>query len=159
FNPLHDFYCPLFEIHTPDAARRARVAGDISEFDFNLQGYTTAQKLDAIAQRFTGAPLAGRGPVLDWGCGCGRVSRLVARGGAELHGADIDGENVAWCAQHITGSFTAISPDPPSPYADDFFGAIYGISVFTHLDRNYEARWLSELHRIARPGALLFLSV
>ena len=34
-----------------------------------------------------------------------------------------------------------------------------GISVFTHLDQRYERLWLSELHRIARPGALLLLSV
>jgi SAM-dependent methyltransferase len=159
FNPLHDFHCPLFDIATPDAAQRARVAGAVSEFDFNLYGYTAALKLDAIAQRFAGAPLAGLSPVLDWGCGCGRVSRFVARRGGALYGADIDAANVAWCAGHIAGSFATISPEPPTAYADNFFGAIYGISVFTHLDRSYERLWLAELNRIARPGALLMLSV
>lgn len=158
FNPLHDFHAPLFAIATPDAERRGRVAGAVSEFDFNLYGHTMALKLDAIAQRYAGAPLSGLGPVLDWGCGCGRVSRFVARLGAALHGADIDAENVVWCTEHIAGSFTAISPEPPTAYADNFFGAIYGISVFTHLDRHYERLWLAELARIARPGALLMLS-
>jgi len=158
-NALHDFHHPLFVVETPDAERRARVSGAVSEFDFNLYGYTAAKKLDAIAQRFAGAPLAGLGPVLDWGCGCGRVSRFVARRGADLYGADIDAANVAWCARHIAGSFAVISPEPPTAYAENFFGAIYGISVFTHLDRHYEKLWLAELHRIAKPGALLLLSV
>ena len=48
---------------------------------------------------------------------------------------------------------------PADRFADDFFGAICGISVFTHLTQHYEALWLAELHRIAQPGALLFLSV
>lgn len=159
FNPLQDFYYPLFDVPMPDAERRARVAGPGTAFDFNLYGYTAAKKLDAIAQRYAGAPLAELGRVLDWGCGCGRVSRFVARQGAVLYGADIDAANVEWCAQNIDGSFAAISTEPPTAFANDFFGAIYGISVFTHLDRHYEALWLKELHRIARPGALLMVSV
>jgi SAM-dependent methyltransferase len=159
FRPLQDLRYPLFDVAMPEAARRKRVDGHGIEAGFNIGGYSTAHKLDTVASRFAGRPLAGLGPVLDWGCGCGRVSRFVARPGADLYGVDIDSENALWCSEHIRGTFAAISPDPPTAFDDDFFGAIYGISVFTHLDPHYEAAWLEELHRIAKPGAILLLSV
>ena len=159
FSPLQDLYVPLFDVAIPDAERRKRVDGHGIDAAFNLGGYSNAKKLDAIAQRYAGRPLAGLGPVLDWGCGCGRVARFVARIGAELFGADIDADNALWCREHINANFAAISPDPPTPYASDTFGAIYGLSVFTHLTKEYEKAWLAELHRIARPGALILMSV
>ena len=159
FHPLHDYYYPLFDVVMPEPERRIRVHGNDSEFTFNLEGYSTAIKLNALAQRFAGKPLAGLGPVLDWGCGCGRVGRFIARNGADLYGVDIDADNVAWCAAHINGRFTTIAPEPPTSYADNVFGAIYGISVLTHLTREYEALWLAELRRIAKPGGLVLLSV
>ena len=153
FQALHDFHYPLFPIALPDARSRARVAGATSEFYFNLDGYTTALKLDAIAQRFAGRPISELGPLLDWGCGCGRVARFIARTDGELYGVDIDADNVEWCARHVEGSFDVISTTPPTGYGNNFFGAIYGISVFTHLDQHHEQLWLAELHRIAKPGA------
>jgi SAM-dependent methyltransferase len=159
FNALHDYYYPLFDIEMPEPERRLRVQGYDSEFDFNLGGYSTAVKLDEVAERFSGKPLAGIGPVLDWGCGCGRVARFVARSGANLFGVDIDKENALWCSQNVGGNFIGISANPPTPFADGFFGAIYGISVFTHLTQQAEKLWLRELYRIAKPGALLLLSV
>lgn len=159
FNALQDYHYPLFEIATPSLEHRQRVDDQPSESVFNLGGYSTAIKLDTVARRFTGKPLAGLGPVLDWGCGCGRVARFVARSGADLYGTDIDAGNVRWCSEHIAGRFTGISPEPPTSFDDDFFGAIYGISVFTHLNQQYEKLWLAELHRIAKPGALLLLSI
>jgi SAM-dependent methyltransferase len=159
FRQLQDIYYPLFPVPMPDEARRLRVHGNSSETAFNLEGYSAAIKLDQMARRFTGRPLAELGPVLDWGCGCGRTTRFLERSRIELFGVDIDADNVRWCAENLTGNYSPIGPEPPTAFGDDSFGAIYGISVFTHLDRHYEALWLAELHRIARPGALLLLSV
>jgi SAM-dependent methyltransferase len=159
FRALHDFHYPLFDVPMPDPEQRRRVEGHDSEFDFDLGGYSTAIKLDILAERYAGRKLAAIGPVLDWGCGCGRVARFVAGSGAELSGADIDAESALWCGRHIAGNFTGLSLAPPTPFADNSFAAIYGISVFTHLTQHYEELWLAELQRIARPGALLLLSV
>jgi SAM-dependent methyltransferase len=159
FRPLQDFHYPLFNVAMPDMASRLRVDGDGSDFAFNLLGCSTAIKLDVVAERFAGRTLAGLGPVLDWGCGCGRVARFVARTGAALHGVDIDAANARWCSENIDGQFSAVSPEPPAPFEDETFGAVYGISVFSHLNRHYEKLWLGELRRIAKPGALLLLSV
>jgi SAM-dependent methyltransferase len=159
FRPLQDLTLPLFDVPLPNAEHRKRVDGHGDIAGFNLGGYSNALKLDAVARRFGGAPLAALGPVLDWGCGCGRVARFVARAGADLTGIDIDAENARWCAEHIRGKFIGVATEPPTPFADNTFAAIYGLSVFTHLDRPHETLWLEELHRIAKPGALLMLSV
>ena len=159
FNALHDYYYPLFDIPTPALEHRQRVDDQPSETVFNLTGYSDAVKLDTVAQRFTGKPLKDLGPVLDWGVGCGRVGRFIARNGADFYGTDIDEGNVKWSSDHMKGRFTTIAADPPMPFANDTFGAIYGISVFTHLDQQYERLWLAELQRVAKPGALLLLSV
>ena len=159
FRQLQDIYYPLFPVAMPDEARRLRVHGNSSETAFNLEGYSAAIKLDQMARRFAGRPLGELGPVLDWGCGCGRTTRFLERSRIELFGVDIDEDNVRWCVENLTGHYSPIRPEPPTAFCDDFFGAICGISVFTHLDRHYEALWLAELHRIARPGALLLLSV
>ena len=159
FRPLQDIYYPLFPVPMPDEARRLRVHGNSSETAFDLEGYSAAIKLDQVARRFAGVPLAELGPVLDWGCGCGRTTRFLERSRIELYGVDIDADNVRWCAENLSGNYSPIDPDPPTKFSNNFFGAIYGISVFTHLDRHYEALWLAELRRIARPGALLLLSV
>jgi GT2 family glycosyltransferase/SAM-dependent methyltransferase len=100
--------------------------------------------------------------ILDWGCGCGRVTgplrlRLPA---AEIHGCDIDAEAVEWCGKHIAGvRFTPIGPRPPSPYEDGYFDLILAYSVFTHLTREDQLRWLRECGRILRPGGLLLATV
>src|SRR5205807_8400398 len=116
---------PLFEMAMPSAAMRKRVDGHGLADPFNLGGYSNAKKLDLIARRFGGRPLSGLGPVLDWGCGCGRVARFVARAGVDIYGVDIDRENALWCCAQINTNFVAISPDPPTPFGNDFFGAIY----------------------------------
>jgi SAM-dependent methyltransferase len=159
FRALHDYRYPRFNVPMPDKERRLRVQGYDSVFDFDLVGYSTAVKLDTVARQFSGKGLAETGPVLDWGCGCGRVARFVARSGADLYGADIDADSTQWCAENIAGTFKPISTEPPTPFAQDFFGAIYGISVFTHLTQQAEKQWLTELHRIAKPGGLILMSV
>jgi SAM-dependent methyltransferase len=100
--------------------------------------------------------------LLDWGCGCGRITSLFLRHAhvPEVHGCDIDGEAIAWCAANLPrGTFARIEPTPPTPYAGAFFDAIVSYSVFTHLTRDDQRRWLDEMHRVLRPGGLFLASV
>jgi cyclopropane fatty-acyl-phospholipid synthase-like methyltransferase len=99
--------------------------------------------------------------ILDWGCGHGRIIRhfdeLVPD--AELHGVDIDADNVDWiqrrlpCIKAIHGPLM-----PPLPYQESMFDCVFGLSVMTHLTETVQHAWLKELRRITRPGALVMLT-
>lgn len=107
-------------------------------------------------------PIGDFNKILDWGCGCGRVSRhLLCHIPAEkFHGCDIDAEAISWMDKNFhQSSFTVVNPYPPTPFQDNFFDLIYGISVFTHLDEELQFRWLKELKRICSPDGIVAVSV
>ncbi len=100
--------------------------------------------------------------VLDFGCGCGRTLMEFARltPTTRLYGTDTDAEAVSWCRDYLKfASFEVNEPLAPFRYRAERFDLIYAISVFTHLDEETQFRWLEELKRVARPGAVLLLSV
>ena len=100
--------------------------------------------------------------ILDFGCGCGRVTLWMARqvaAGSELHGTDTDAEAIAWCRNHLSARFTVNRPRPPLDYKDSSFDLIYAVSVFTHLDEDRQFEWLHELRRVLKPGGTLLFTV
>lgn len=144
----------------PDAARRVRVIGDAKLDRFILGGLTDFHRLDAAASEVAGRSFAEAPRILDWGCGCGRIARYTARvPGVALSGCDIDADNVAWCAGHLSGRFHATAVRPPLPFAGGSFDLVYGVSVFTHLREPLQDAWLAELERVTVPGAILLLTV
>jgi SAM-dependent methyltransferase len=95
--------------------------------------------------------------ILDWGCGCGRVTMhfLALSGLGELMGCDIDGAAVRWTAEFLPHArFSVLAPMPPSSYPDAHFDLIYSYSVFTHLKRDVQRAWLEEMHRLLAPGGM-----
>jgi SAM-dependent methyltransferase len=142
----------------PPAMLRFRVTESLSVKDFLKIGEGCAQH---IGQRlFDGFSQGQR--VLDFGCGCGRTIRWLLRdhGGVEFHGADVDADAIEWCKAHLQGAqFLTTAPEPPLPYPDAHFDAIYCLSVFTHLDEAMQDLWLAELSRLLKPGGVLLLSV
>ncbi len=105
----------------------------------------------------------GAGPprVLDWGCGSGRLTALLAKedGFGEVHGCDVDLEAIAWCREHVpVATFETLTPGAPLPYRDGGFDLVLGFSVLSHLPEALEAEALRELRRVLRPGGLALLS-
>ena len=101
------------------------------------------------------------GDILDWGCGCGRVTvhYLGLRQSPEVFGCDIDSEAITWCQQELRpGVFVPINPWPPTPYESSSFDLVIGYSIFTHLTQETQAAWLEEMRRIIRPGGLFLAS-
>jgi SAM-dependent methyltransferase len=101
--------------------------------------------------------------LLDFGCGCGRLLRFL-RGVPEnvlrLHGADVNGEHVAWCREHLAPiAFTRNELTPPLPFADATFDALWSLSVFTHLPERVGDAWRAELARVLVPGGIAILTV
>jgi len=100
--------------------------------------------------------------LLDWGCGCGRLTIhfLMETAGPAVYGCDVDGEAIAWCdAKLASGHFTAIEPFPPTSYADASFQLVAGYSVFTHLTKETQVAWLTEIRRILAPGGIFVATV
>ena len=98
--------------------------------------------------------------ILDWGSGCGRLTRHFA--GCRrptVTGVDIDRDNVEWCAANLPFATFAVVPlHPPTPLPTAEFDLLVGISVFTHLGQADQTAWLGELRRVARPGAVLLMT-
>jgi SAM-dependent methyltransferase len=102
-------------------------------------------------------------PILDFGCGCGRVLlwlQDLAEAGSSLHGVDIDERAVRWADENLPWATCSANPPlPPLDYPDGYFDLVFSHSVFTHLDEAYQDQWLAELRRVTRPGGHLVLTV
>jgi SAM-dependent methyltransferase len=96
--------------------------------------------------------------VLDFGCGCGRVTRYWNRfKDINVYGTDYNFDSIKWCISHLGfAKFKKNNLSPPLDYNDKEFDFIYSISVFTHLTENLQFEWFDELYRILKsPGYLL----
>ena len=97
--------------------------------------------------------------VLDFGCGSGRTLRHLRDTGWELFGCDIDADAICWCRENLPfARFEVNSDEPPLPYADAFFDAVYAVSVFTHFPPGRQERWAAEMSRVLRPEGTLVIS-
>ncbi|MXX07463.1 MAG: class I SAM-dependent methyltransferase [Gammaproteobacteria bacterium] len=138
------------------------VGADGSEEGFLSGGFLTAVGLMSVLQ-LAGRPISCFRRILDFGCGSGRVTHWLRHlaGDAELTGADINPEAIAWCRENLDfeANFICNGPRPPLPLAAESADLIYGISVLTHLDEDLQFQWLRELHRVAAPGAVVVLTV
>jgi len=99
--------------------------------------------------------------ILDRGCGCGRVTRLLVNiPGQVIGGADVDADNIAWCRDNLSGEvFQELPLRPPAPLAKAQFDLVIGTSVFRHLAENVQLAWLEELRRITAKDAVLLISI
>lgn len=147
--------------HLPPAELRYRVGASPDADEFVKIGKTCAADIQSALIK-VGRDLASFTRILDFGCGCGRtlVHMKSLAPGAQFDGTDLDAKAIEWCRQHLTfATFNLSKERPPIDYVADTFDFIYVISVFTHLDENYQFLWLEELRRIAKPGAMLLLTV
>jgi SAM-dependent methyltransferase len=96
---------------------------------------------------------------LDFGCGCGRMTRWLMDQPFSLTGIDTQPELIDWCTTNLPGArYEVTAPLPPTSFSDDRFDLVINHSVFTHLNENYQDAWLAELARITRPDGIVVLS-
>ena len=149
------------EIPVPGPKLRHRVHGNIDRNDFLNVGQKCFNDIQ-FAIESVNYHFDKMTSILDWGCGCGRVLRYLLQTDikAKIFGCDIDGDLIKWCGKNIhNAKFDIVNSTPPLPYEQGQFDFIYGISVLTHLDEKMQMRWLEELNRIMKPGAILLLTV
>lgn len=143
--------CPPLEL--------VRMVGSPDVLAYHQQGCRILADLLLAAGDFlnSGQPMR----VLDWGCGCGRLTRHLLKIGesAQIFGCDVVPELVDWCQKVLpSGRFSLTGIMPPTGFKENFFDVVTGISVMTHLDRNRQLEWLREINRIMKPGGLLVAS-
>ncbi len=135
-----------------------RVSGDENPFTFRYVGYSTFLKLEALCEKYHAGSFATIDRVLDWGCGCGRVTRYFSKykSDTEIHGIDIDKTGINWLNENLDfGNFAHIQPNDLTPFPDNHFDFIFGISIFTHLTEEDHFFWLKELQRIVSKNGII----
>lgn len=120
-------------------------------------GRKSAASLEAAMKAAGVAPGAA---ILDFGCGLSRTLRFFTNEeGWRLHGCDINAAAIAWSAASFPGiRFAGNRADPPLPYGDASFAAIYAVSVFTHFAEGAQVGWLEEMARCLEDGGLLLVT-
>lgn len=98
--------------------------------------------------------------ILDWGCGVGRIIRHIhaLQPQAVLHACDINEEMINWDKEHYANIRFSHTPGSSTSFVANFFDLVYGLSVFTHIDHTEQLAWLAELHRVLKPGGVLFIT-
>lgn len=145
----------------PNPGNIFRVAGTVGLENFLLHGASWFVKLDRIAEAHIPGGLPGCSTIVDWGCGCARISRHFSGCAADkLVGYDIDPVNVDWCRKNIPGGhFELCSVDPCLALDNDSVDVLFAHSVLTHLGEEDQNRWLEEISRVLHPGGIACLTV
>lgn len=100
--------------------------------------------------------------ILDWGCGSGRVLRHLPNiidKSNHIYGTDYNNKYSEWCNKSIHNVIVKEnSLNPPLDYKNDFFDALYGISIFTHLSEKNHHLWFKELNRILKKDGIILIT-
>ena len=114
----------------------------------------------AALSRSSPKPLANFDCWLDFGVGVGRLARMFKGFRGRYIGVDVDPRNIDWISRHLPW-VDAVQTEPrrPLPLAAATFNAVSSVSVFTHMNEEDHAFYLSELKRVCLSGAYLFLTV
>ncbi|WOX15216.1 class I SAM-dependent methyltransferase [Streptomyces sp. N50] len=105
--------------------------------------------------------LSRRAAILDYGCGYGRtLAELQQHGFADLTGADTSPAMIERARHlHPTLHFTTLDAPPAWPSPGAAFDAVLLFAVLTCVPADEaQLRLITELHRILKPGGILYLS-
>lgn len=152
-------YCKKYGY--PKASLRYRVNGTPEIETFLSEGDRCSGDLEKALSR-NNRHMASFRNILDFGCGCGRTIRNFEKYAAvsSFNGTDIDSAAIDYCRRRFKNmQFSVNQPLPPLEYPSNKFDLVYSISVFTHINEEYQYLWLAELARIVKPGGLVLLSV
>jgi len=135
---------PPVEIREVVAAREAEI--------FLWTGYVDSLQILNLYNKYSGQEDP---KILDFGCGCGRMTRYLP--GA--FGCDINPDLILWCQENLPQVNSQLNGvRPPLSYNEKTFDLIISLSIFTHLPEHLFGLWFHDLWRILKPGGLLIFT-
>ena len=96
--------------------------------------------------------------VLDYGCGSGYGSSMIAKSAAHVTAVDVAKDAISHARKEFGGpniDFLSIDPEQPLPFADASFDTVLSFQVFEHVANT--DRYLSEIRRVLLPDGKLIL--
>jgi SAM-dependent methyltransferase len=99
--------------------------------------------------------------LLDLGCGYGRIlSDLYRRGHGRLTGVDCSPAMLRRAQENGVAARLAAGSAGALPFRDGVFDGVLAVALFTCIpDLDDQRRVAAEIHRVLRPGGLLFASL
>ena len=142
----------------PEAVPAAPGAQMVGLKDMVLSGWMNKES----GELMTGFPVSAEDTVLDIGCGEGGYALFSARRGASIILADLDAPKLEVARQRLekAGAHKVqalITDADPIPLPDHSVSRVVAMEVLEHVDD--PERFIAELVRVAKPGALLLLTV
>jgi cyclopropane fatty-acyl-phospholipid synthase-like methyltransferase len=147
------------EMALPPPELRELVAGTTDVEWYQSLGLTHARNLLELLQS-NGVETDSLNNILDFGCGCGRVTHNFAKLiGKTVNGTDYNQSLVAWLSNNIPDGKVYLNDlAPPTIHDSNSFDLIYAISIFTHLSEPLQIAWMAEFHRLLKQGGLLIVT-
>ncbi len=99
--------------------------------------------------------------LLELGCGVGRIGRELTESCGHWTGVDISENMIQHASKRLADrenvSFHKLTGSSLSMLDDNSIDKAYSIAVFCHMDKEDLYLYLQELHRVIRPGGMIFV--
>ena len=149
---------PLWSICT-DPQRRDN---KWDEREFFETGRNEIDKVLGYVQSL-GLHLDATAPVLDFGCGVGRLTRALTRHFTECWGVDISPTMIELAKElnksNLHCRFYVNQTAKLQRFADAYFGFVYTSIVLQHIERKYAENYIKELMRVLKPGGIFIFQI
>jgi cyclopropane fatty-acyl-phospholipid synthase-like methyltransferase len=149
-------YGSLWNQRSTDAdSAMAAVDGSGDEAALRQTGLWSANQVIAALD------VNGRDHVLELGCGVGRIGRELAEHCGHWTGVDIAENMIRHARVRLAGfgnvSFHTLNRSALDMIETETVDKAYSIAVFCHMDKEDLYLYLQDLHRVLRPGGLIFV--
>jgi 2-polyprenyl-3-methyl-5-hydroxy-6-metoxy-1,4-benzoquinol methylase len=144
------------QLSDQEERERSYRSQESAEYDDLYAGYTDAVEVPSVLRR-VGRPY---GPVLDAGCGTGRITEALVKLGQPIVAVDYSEACLRRMLERCAGArVLAVQSDLRSiPIRPDVMAAATCMEVHQHVRDADRPRFLAELARVLRPGAPLVIS-